>query len=103
ASRYTVVLRQSESAACGGRTEASHRIHASFIERTPCCVAPAGITGTRVGPVLPTDMAYWGGQRLYGAFARAPKTAERRSGPVPPEWGRREKCAHLNGRFPNGS
>src|SRR3546814_2925032 len=34
ASRYTVVLRQSESAACGGRTEANHRIHASFIERS---------------------------------------------------------------------
>src|SRR3546814_6316032 len=47
ASRYTVVLRQSESAACGGRTEANHRIHASFIEQTPCCVAPAGTTGSR--------------------------------------------------------
>src|SRR3546814_14087234 len=47
ASRYTVVLRQSESAACGGRTEANHRIHASFIEQTPCCVAPAGTPGSR--------------------------------------------------------
>src|SRR3546814_12423499 len=28
-------------------TEANHRIHASFIEQTPCCVAPAGTTGSR--------------------------------------------------------
>src|SRR3546814_15241654 len=47
ASRYTVVLRQSESAACGGRTEADHRIHASFLEQTPCCLAPSGTTGSR--------------------------------------------------------
>ena len=40
ASRYTVVLRQSESAAGGGSTEASHITHSSFIV-APCCVAPA--------------------------------------------------------------
>src|SRR5690606_700350 len=40
ASRYTVVLRQSESAACGGRTEANHRIQASFIERLLAALRP---------------------------------------------------------------
>src|SRR3546814_2510173 len=46
------------------------------------------------GSVLPTDMAYWGGQRLYGALARAPKTAERRSGPALPETCGRKKLPH---------
>src|SRR3546814_638698 len=55
------------------------------------------------GSVLPTDMAYWGGQRLYGALDRAPKTAERRSGPALPETGGRKKLPHRSGRFPNGA
>src|SRR3546814_11876748 len=55
------------------------------------------------GSVLPTDMAYWGGQRLYGALARAPKTAERRSGPALPETCGRKKLPHGSGRLPNGT
>src|SRR5690606_24427246 len=44
ASRYRVVLRQRESAACGGNTDASHRIQASFMT-APCSVAPAARHG----------------------------------------------------------
>src|SRR3546814_13214585 len=47
ASRYTVVLRQSESEACGGRTAANHRIHARFIVQTTCRVSLADTTGSR--------------------------------------------------------
>src|SRR5690606_38366245 len=39
ASRYSVVLRHSESAAGGGMTDASHSIQASFMT-APCSVAP---------------------------------------------------------------
>src|SRR3546814_17674231 len=55
------------------------------------------------GSVLPTDMAYWGGQRPYGALARAPKTAERRSGPALPATCGRKKLPHGSGRVPNGT
>src|SRR3546814_1209269 len=54
------------------------------------------------GSVLPTDMAYWGAQRLSGALARAPKTAERPSGPALPETCGRKQLPRGSGRFPNG-
>src|SRR5690606_38345722 len=66
ASRYNVVLRQSESAVCGGSTEANHRIQANFIQ-TPCCVAPAALgqplLRQKTGAAGQTGMAYWGGRR----------------------------------------
>src|SRR5690606_31329701 len=79
--------RHSESAACGDINEANHRIQANFIG-TPCCVAPgrrvlASPWKRRRQQRRWSDMAYWGGQRLYGALARAPKAAEVRIGPVP--------------------
>src|SRR3546814_16791594 len=55
------------------------------------------------GSVLPTDMAYWGGQRIYGALARAPKTAERRSGAALPETCGRKKLPQGRGRFTRGT
>src|SRR5690606_9849875 len=83
----SVVLRHSESAASGDISEASQRIQSSFIG-TPCSVAPGRMRRVRVdGRQRRPDMACWGGQRLYGAFARAPKSAEGGSGRFPPiEW-----------------
>src|SRR5690606_30616142 len=82
ASRYRVVLRHSESAAWGDISEASQRIQSSFIGNSllRCARSPASTDGRRRWP----GMACWGGQRLYGAFARAPKSAEGGPGRHPP-------------------
>src|SRR5690606_31372962 len=104
ASRYSVVLRHSESAAGGGNTDASHRIQASFMA-APCSVAPpaqpwpdpegARATALRYG------LACWGGRRHSLALCcPGAKPAGLRVVPVPPKT-RRRKSAHLTGRFCN--
>src|SRR5690606_26124988 len=66
ASRYRVVLRHRESAACGGMTDASHRIQASFMTAT-CSVAPSTPDGRAAqgsGHCDADGLACWGERRL---------------------------------------
>src|SRR5690606_7117255 len=67
ASRYSVVLRHSESALCGDNTEANHRIQANFM--TNSLLRCAGRFRPRWSAQTwnIADMAYWGG---CGSLAR---------------------------------
>src|SRR5690606_25949523 len=119
ASRYTVVPRQTESAAGWGMSEANQRIQPSVIEVTPCFVAP------RPRLPLPRRDHGIGGQERHGEWAhpawagRSRTIATRRaatlwrlgaphrlrqSGAGPKQPGMAwpaHGCANLNGGFSN--